>query len=127
MNEKLDVAVQVNSKSNQVAGLNVSEAALTHLKKQMAKHHQAAVGIRLSLSKTGCSGLSYVFDFVDVSNPADKTFEFDDIKIYVEKSSYPYLKGLYIDFVKEGLSHKFVYQNPNQTGQCGCGESFTIE
>ena len=86
-----------------------------------------SVGLRLSVTKTGCSGLSYVMDYV-------KDFKVDDIlvllndqyKVAIDKNSYPYLKGLTIDYIKQGLQYKFVFTNPNQTGQCGCGESFTV-
>ena len=85
-------------------------------------------GLRLSVKKTGCSGLSYVLD--DVTEPM-----VDDIVVDVEnaffisvdKKSYPFLKGVQLDYVKQGLIHKLVFNNPNQTGQCGCGESFTVE
>lgn len=85
-------------------------------------------GLRLSVKKTGCSGLSYVLDDVDnpqendVLMPLEKAFF-----ICIDKASYPYLKGIELDYVKQGLNQKFVFNNPNQTGQCGCGESFTVE
>ena len=51
----------------------------------------------------------------------------EDCLICIDKASYPYLKGIQIDYVKQGLNQKFVFNNPNQTGQCGCGESFTVD
>ena len=50
----------------------------------------------------------------------------DDHLVCIDKSSYPYLKGMHVDYVKQGLNYKFIFNNPNQTGQCGCGESFTV-
>ena len=106
--------------------LIISNSAQAHLKKQLLKNSNVK-GVRLSLNKTGCSGLSYVFDFIEQEEASDRKYAFGELKIYIENKSFPYLKGLNIDFVKEGLNNKYVYTNPNQTGACGCGESFTIE
>jgi iron-sulfur cluster assembly protein len=107
--------------------ISLSDAAqkriLTYLK---TKNECKAV--RLSVKKTGCSGLSYVIDYVKEPLLHDIILPLiDDVVICIDKASYPFLKGLHIDYVKQGLNHKFVYQNPNQTGQCGCGESFTVD
>lgn len=107
-------------------GVILSKSAVAHIKQQLAKKG-AAKGIRLSVAKTGCSGLSYVVDFVNEIKESDKAFEVSGIDIYIDLKSYPYLKGIQMDFVKQGLNHKFIFQNPNQTGECGCGESFTVE
>ena len=113
-------------KSTVKAELTLSGSAVAHLKKQLAKN-PLAIGIQISLTKTGCSGLSYVFNIIEQEEPLDKKIQFDDLTVYIEHKHYPYLKGLSIDFVREGLNNKYIYDNPNQTGACGCGESFTIE
>ncbi len=105
--------------------VHLSATALRHVLSYLAKH--GSKGIRLSVKKTGCSGLSYVVDYVE--SPADKDIVLplaDDYLICIDKGSYPYLKGMEIDYVKQGLNQKFVFNNPNQTGQCGCGESFSV-
>ena len=85
-------------------------------------------GIRLSVKKTGCSGLSYVVDYVQVAEADDVVQSLvNDYWIYIDKKSYPYLQGMKIDYVKQGLNQKLTFTNPNQTGQCGCGESFTVD
>lgn len=86
-------------------------------------------GIRFSVKKTGCSGLSYVVDYVnDDINPTDLCFPFqDDYQVFIDHKGYPFLKGMNVDYVKQGLNYKFTFQNPNQTGQCGCGESFSVK
>jgi iron-sulfur cluster assembly protein len=106
-------------------GVSLSERAAKHIKTQLGKHANS-LGIRLSVDKTGCSGLAYVFDYVENINPNDKHFNVAEVAVYIDHGSYPYLKGLFIDFVKEGLNNKFTFTNPNQTGSCGCGESFTV-
>jgi iron-sulfur cluster assembly protein len=84
-------------------------------------------GIRLSVKKTGCSGLSYVVDYIESPTDGDITFPLDQYMVCIDHDSYPYLNGMEIDYVKQGLNQKFVFNNPNQTGECGCGESFTVD
>lgn len=105
----------------------VSDAALQRIMFCIAEQTDCKT-IRLSVKKTGCSGLSYVLDYVRAPNEQDIIVALTDTQIMcIDNASYPYLKGLSIDFVKQGLNQKFVFTNPNQTGQCGCGESFTVE
>lgn len=106
--------------------LTLTTAAKQHVITYLTKSQHK--GLRLSVKKTGCSGLSYVL--TDVNEPlSDDVVVSVDATFFVciEKASYPYLKGIELDYVKQGLNQKFVFKNPNQTGQCGCGESFTIE
>lgn len=106
--------------------ITMTQAATRHVLSYLHKH--SSKGIRLSVKKTGCSGLSYVVDYVETPAPNDVVLPLEgDYLVCVDKASYPFLKGLEIDYVKEGLNHKFMFKNPNQTGQCGCGESFTID
>ncbi|MBA2653109.1 MAG: iron-sulfur cluster assembly accessory protein [Tatlockia sp.] len=108
------------------SGVVLSEAAMNHILSYLAKQEECK-GIRFAVKKTGCSGLSYVVDFV--SAPKDNDFVqilTVNYQLYIDKASYPYLKGMHIDYVKQGLNSKFIFDNPNQTGQCGCGESFTV-
>ena len=116
----------VQTQTSNRLGLELSDAALAHLRKLLSKASNATA-IRLTLNKTGCSGLSYFFDYIQEPVETDLKFTFSDLVVYVDHQFYPYLKGTQIDYVKEGLNHRFVFDNPNQKGQCGCGESFTIE
>jgi len=84
------------------------------------------VGIRLGVTTTGCSGLAYLIEFVDELNPDDSVFEQDGISVIVDQKSLVYLDGTEVDFVREGLNEGFEFKNPNQKGECGCGESFTV-
>ena len=112
--------------SNLGPSITFSEAATRHVLSYLAKQGNCK-GIRLSVKKTGCAGLSYVVDYVDAPPADDIVLPMaSDYFIYIDKASYPYLKGMHVDYVKQGLNSKFVFNNPNQTGQCGCGESFTI-
>ncbi|MBA2709777.1 MAG: iron-sulfur cluster assembly accessory protein [Tatlockia sp.] len=106
--------------------LSLSETALNHVLSYLDKQSEC-IGIRFSVKKTGCSGLSYVVDYVSVANDKDIVQKISsNYQLFIDKASYPFLKGMNVDYVKQGLNSKFVFNNPNQTGQCGCGESFTV-
>lgn len=106
--------------------IQFSEAAIVHLLSYLKKN-TANKGVRLSVKKTGCSGLSYVIDYVSEPSASDMEMALSEhYKVWIDKTSYPYLKDMQVDYVKQGLNYKFIFNNPNQTGQCGCGESFTV-
>ena len=116
----------VQQASHSSAAITFSEAATRHVLSYLARQENSK-GIRLSVKKTGCSGLSYVVDYVEAPAVEDIIIPLTlDYLVCIDKSSYPYLKGMHIDYIQQGLNFKFVFNNPNQTGQCGCGESFTV-
>lgn len=116
----------VEKHSSAVNPIVFTDAAKAHVRRYLDKNPQAK-GLRLSVKKTGCSGLSYVVDFVEQASAEDMTFPLlEACPLWVDKSSYPVLQGMRVDYVKEGFNARFVFQNPNQTGSCGCGESFTV-
>ena len=84
------------------------------------------IGLRLGVKTSGCSGLAYVLEFVDVLNEDDHVFEQHGVKVIVDEKSLTYLDGTRLDFVKEGLNEGFKYSNPNVKNECGCGESFSV-
>jgi iron-sulfur cluster assembly protein len=84
------------------------------------------IGLRLGIRKTGCSGFAYVIDYADEIAAGDIVFDSGGIKILVDKPSLELIDGTEVDFVKEGLNEAFKFKNPQATGECGCGESFSI-
>ena len=83
--------------------------------------------VRVGVKSGGCSGLSYDLKFDDVLNEEDKLFEDNQVKILVDKKSLLYLVGTVLEY-SGGLNGKgFVFNNPNETERCGCGESFKID
>lgn len=82
-------------------------------------------GLRLGVIGGGCSGLSYKIEFSDLKEK-DNVQDYGDIKVFIDPKSSIYLKGVRLDF-KDGLNGKgFVFENPNATNTCGCGESFSV-
>ena len=86
----------------------------------------AGVGLRLGVTKTGCSGYSYVINYAESVEGEDVVFEDRGVKIIVDPEALALIDGTEVDFVKNGLNEAFSFRNPNITGECGCGESFNI-
>ena len=105
--------------------ISLTDRAISHVKDFLANRGQG-VGIRVGVRTAGCSGLAYVLEFVDEPNDTDACFDNDGVGVFVDPKSLVYLDGLQMDYVTEGLNSGFKFTNPNQTGECGCGESFTV-
>lgn len=85
-----------------------------------------AIGIRLAIKKTGCSGYKYVVELADAELAEDHIFpQTDGTKVLVNSEALALVNGTTIDYVRSGLNSQFRFFNPNETGSCGCGESFT--
>ena len=83
-------------------------------------------GLRVGVKKTGCNGFAYIVNFADAAEDSDEIFEDRGVKLVVDRKSLTLIDGTEIDFVKEGLNEAFRFRNPNVTGECGCGESFSV-
>ncbi|SHH33603.1 iron-sulfur cluster assembly protein IscA [Ferrimonas marina] len=105
--------------------ITLTEAAAERVKSYLANRGKG-LGLRLGLKTSGCSGLAYVLEFVDELEPGDEVFNEQGVNLIIDAKSLVYLEGLEVDFVKEGLNEGFKFENPNSTGECGCGESFTV-
>jgi len=87
-----------------------------------------AIGVRLTIASTGCSGHSYKMEHVlEEAGDQDDKFEPDGAALYIPKIHSWMLFGTEIDFEEDALKSGFVFTNPNEAGRCGCGESFTVE
>lgn len=86
----------------------------------------AATGVRFGVRRTGCSGFAYVVDLAESIAEGDELVEVDGVPLIVNDKSLSMLEGTVIDFQRQGLNASFVFHNPNATGECGCGESFTV-
>jgi len=105
--------------------VQATEDAIAELKRLLATDESASSGVRLGVKGGGCSGFSYVLDF-DEPRDGDNILEQDGVQFFMDRKSAIYLKGIVLDH-KSGLQGKgFVFQNPNATSTCGCGESFAV-
>jgi iron-sulfur cluster assembly protein len=111
--------------TRQKMALTLSESAATHISNFLAKRGKG-LGVRLAVKTSGCSGMAYKLEFVDVANETDLAFESFGVKIFTDSKSLAYLDGTELDFTKEGLNEGFKFNNPNVKNECGCGESFNV-
>lgn len=105
--------------------ITLSDAALERVRDFLARRG-TGVGLRLGLKKTGCSGYAYTVNYADVIGADDVVFDIEDVKVVVDKDNLEMIDGTEVDFVREGLNEAFRFRNPKATGECGCGESFSI-
>jgi iron-sulfur cluster assembly protein len=89
-----------------------------------SKRLTAQAALRLMVQGGGCSGFTYRMGFDEAQKPGDRVFEVEGIKVLVDEKSYLYLNGTEIDFQDGLMGRGFVFNNPNATGTCGCGQSF---
>lgn len=107
-------------------GVKMTPTAVAHTQTQLRKRPNA-LGIRLAVRKSGCSGFKYETDWVDSQDSDDEIFEVGDgVKVFVRHQDLPVVNGTEIDYITEGLNSMFYFRNPNATAECGCGESFAI-
>lgn len=106
---------------------DLTDSALDHFKNSL-KTRRSGRGIRFEvLESSGCTGYTYSMDFVDEGSKDDLIFDFLDLKVFIDPSSYKYLKGTKVDFTIEGVNQGVKFLNPNVKAVCGCGESFEVD
>ncbi|KQZ57727.1 MULTISPECIES: iron-sulfur cluster assembly accessory protein [unclassified Lysobacter] len=104
--------------------VSLAPAALERVRHFLAEAPDA-LGLRFGVTRTGCSGWQHIADLARDQREGDTVFEQDGVRIYVDPISLPLVDGTRIEFTKQGLGEQFVFQNPNVSAECGCGESFT--
>ena len=106
--------------------IKLSDNAASRIKEIMNEAHNDSIGVRVSVKSGGCAGMSYVMEYTKELNPNDEVIEDKGVKVFVDSAAVMYLLGTEMDYKKEELSSSFVFNNPNETERCGCGESFKI-
>ncbi len=105
--------------------ITMTERAAAHVKRVLGGH-QGAVGLRVGVKTTGCSGYAYIVVAALGVAEDDRVFESNGIKVVVNEKSLTFLAGTEMDYVREGLNAGFKFHNPNVKATCGCGESFNV-
>ena len=104
--------------------ITLTQSATEQIQSYLEKD-QSNIGLRFGVRSSGCSGFAYIVELTDNINADDQVFETNGIKIVIDNDSLPLIKGTQIDYTRGNLSEAFVFNNPNVTASCGCGESFT--
>jgi iron-sulfur cluster assembly protein len=107
--------------------ITFTDTATQHIKKSLAKRGKG-VGIRIGVKTTGCSGMAYVLEYVDKyeAEVGVTNYAHADFVVLVSAQHEPYLNGVIVDWVRNGLNEGFDFVNPNERDRCGCGESFRV-
>ena len=106
--------------------IKLSDKAAQRIKQIMSSAEKNAIGVRVSVKSGGCAGMSYVMEYSKEINPNDEVIEDKGVKVFIDAAAVIYLLGTEMDFKKEEFSSSFVFNNPNETERCGCGESFKV-
>ena len=106
--------------------ITLTESAASRIKEIMLNDKNKSLGVRVGVKSGGCAGMSYAMDYVKEINPNDEVIEDKGVKVFIDSAAVMYLLGTEMDYKKEDFSSTFVFNNPNETERCGCGESFKI-
>ena len=106
--------------------VSLTDAAAEKIKDIMAGADRPILGVRVGVKNGGCAGMSYTMDYADNINPLDERVDDKGVTLLVDPKAVLFLLGTQMDYKVDKLSAQFVFNNPNQTSACGCGESVAI-
>jgi iron-sulfur cluster assembly protein len=106
--------------------MRLTDAAAMRIKDVMARADKPVAGVRVGVKNGGCAGQEYTMEYADAIKPTDEVVEDKGVKILVDPKAVLFLLGTEMDYKTEKLSAQFVFNNPNQTSACGCGESVQL-
>ena len=106
--------------------ITLSDNAAARIKEIMSKDQQNSLGVRVGVKSGGCAGMSYIMEYTKEIDPNDELIEDKGVKVFIDSAAVIYLLGTEMDYKKDQFSSSFVFNNPNETERCGCGESFKI-
>ena len=123
----MDIALTPRARRPRPKVVTLTDAAAARVKEIMARADKPYAGLRVGVKNGGCAGSEYVFEYAAEKNPLDEVVEDKDVTILIDPKAVLFLIGTTIDYEISKLSSKFVFNNPNETDACGCGESVTIQ
>ena len=106
--------------------IRLSDAAAARIREIMANAEGKYQGVRVGVQNGGCAGMSYTMDYAETAQPFEEVVEDKGVKVFIDPKAIMFLIGTEMDFVQEKFGARFVFNNPNQTAACGCGESVAI-
>src|SRR3954463_5758310 len=107
-------------------GMRLTEAAADRIKAIMAKADKPFAGVRVGVKNGGCAGMAYTMEYAEDVQKFDEVVEDKGVKLLIDPKAVMFLLGTEMDFKVDKLSSTFVFNNPNQTSACGCGESVQL-
>ncbi|HEY4113624.1 MAG TPA: iron-sulfur cluster assembly accessory protein [Rhizomicrobium sp.] len=120
-------STSVRAKRERPKAIRLSEAAAARIRDIIANADGKVQGVRVGVTNGGCAGMSYTMDYAEAPQPFEEVVEDQGVKVFIDPKAIMFLIGTEMDFVREKLGSRFVFNNPNQTAACGCGESVTLK
>ncbi|WP_029010967.1 HesB/IscA family protein [Azospirillum halopraeferens] len=105
--------------------VTLTDTAVATLERVLAGSGAAARGLRIAVADGGCAGLKYQMGLESQAADGDAVLEFGAVTVFIDAASQPHLTGVVVDFVEGVEGSGFRFDNPNATGSCGCGKSFS--
>lgn len=115
----------MSSLGRRLAPLILTNAATRKIR-EICRAKPGVIGLRIGVKQRGCSGLTYTLDYATQKDQQDIEVVSDDVRVFMDRKAQLTLIGSEMDYKDDKLSSEFVFKNPNVTGMCGCGESFTV-
>ena len=106
--------------------MRLTDAAAARIKEVMAKAQGSIAGVRVGVKNGGCAGMAYTMEYATQIGPYDEIVEDKGVRILIDPKAVMFLLGTEMDFKTDKLATQFVFNNPNQTSACGCGESVQL-
>jgi iron-sulfur cluster assembly protein len=106
--------------------IQLTETAVGKVNEILGMQEPKPAGLRISVVGGGCSGFSYSMAFENASNMLDKTYNFGDLRVFIDQASMLYLDGVEVDYVETLEGSGFKFNNPQVKSTCGCGSSFSV-
>ena len=106
--------------------ISLTDRAAERIKLIMSRAETPKIGVRLGVKNGGCAGMEYTMDYAEARDPLDEVVEDKGVMILIEPKAVLFLLGTQMDYEEGVMSSGFIFNNPNQTDACGCGESVTI-
>ena len=120
------MSIETKTRRPLPAAVTLTQAAEERVAELMRNAPEGTIGVKLSTPRRGCSGLAYSVDYVSEANAFDERIETPGGTFFIDGGSVLYLVGSTMDWQEDEFTAGFVFNNPNATGSCGCGESFTV-
>jgi iron-sulfur cluster assembly protein len=106
--------------------MEITDAAASRIKMLVEKAGANAIGLRVGVKNGGCAGMSYTVEMAEDERPGESRVEDKGAKVLIEPNALLFLIGSRMDFAATKLSATFVFENPNESASCGCGESVSL-
>ena len=106
--------------------MRLSEAAARRIQDVIGRADRPIAGVRVGVKNGGCAGMSYTMEYAETVNPLDEIVEDRGVRLLIDPKAVLFLLGTEMDYKADKMSAQFIFNNPNQTGACGCGESVQL-